>query len=329
MKSITLAGIDVSAKELVVCSQVNSNSEQITTFDNTPEGHNKLLKFLTKRGRHAKVCMEATGVYHFELAMRLFHSNRVDLSIVNPRAIKNFSDALFQRSKTDVEDAKVILNYLQRMPFEKWEPPAQIFLELRAIARRMFQLSNHIVKEKNREHAGEYTESISKLIQNDIEVVIRHHEKRIELLVSSALNLIEKDSELKKKFDLLLSVKGIKEVSAIKLLGELMCMPKDMQADQWVAHAGLDPRAIESGTSVKKQRKISKVGNKYLRTALYMPALTAIGHQPNVKAFRNKLVDAGKLKIQAVVAVMRKLLRSIWGMFNSNTPWNGELFYLG
>ena len=107
---------------------------------------------------------------------------------------------------------------------------------------------------------------------------------------------------------------GIAEASAMRLLGELLVLPDDLAAPQWVAHAGLDPRPYDSGTSVHRPRRIRKVGNRHLRAALYMPALVAIQHEPNVKAFYDKLLAAGKKPMQAVVAVMRKLLHAIWGM---------------
>ena len=64
--------------------------------------------------------------------------------------------------------------------------------------------------------------------------------------------------------------------SAMRLMAELLVLPEDMRAPQWVAHAGLDPRPLDSGTSIHKTRRIIKVGNRYLRAALHMPALVAI-----------------------------------------------------
>ena len=94
-----------------------------------------------------------------------------------------------------------------------------------------------------------------------------------------------------------------------------------------MAHAGLDPRPYESGTSVHRPRRISKVGNRHLRAALYMPALVAIQHEPNVKAFYDKLVAAGKKPVQTVVAVMRKLLHAIWGMLKHDEDFDGNKFF--
>lgn len=87
------------------------------------------------------------------------------------------------------------------------------------------------------------------------------------------------------------------------------------------------PRPIDSGTSIHKPRHISKVGNRYLRAALYMPAWVAIQREPQVKAFYDQLIAAGKKPMQAVVAVMRKLLHAIWGMLKHDQDFDGSKFY--
>jgi len=327
MKPLNFVGIDVSAKELVVQIEVNNKRRVHAIFDNTSAGHQKLIAKITKHGRGARVCMEATGVYHFELAVALSNAERIEVMVANPRAVKHFMNALMQRSKTDKADAGSILEYLKCIEFQAWQPPPDDVLELRALSRRMQQLKNEIVREKNRRHANKYNPSAGADIENDIEVNMRHLEKRLALLQNKALKLVSADEQMKKKYDLLISVKGIAEVSSITILVEIMCLPDDMQPEQWVAHAGLDPRAKESGTSLSKPRHISKMGNKHLRTALYMPAWVAVANDPNVKAFYKKLIAAGKLPMQAIVAVMRKLLRCIWGMFKSGEPWQGEKFY--
>jgi len=133
---------------------------------------------------------------------------------------------------------------------------------------------------------------------------------------------------LQQAFDLLLSVKGIGEKSAIQLLGELLILPPELRAKQWVAMAGLDPRHHQSGSSVDKKARISKAGNRHLRMALYMPALCAAHRVPEVQAYYRHLIEnRGLKKIQAVCAVMRKLLHAIHGMWGSNTRFDPTHFY--
>lgn len=146
-------------------------------------------------------------------------------------------------------------------------------------------------------------------------------------MLRQALKLVEAHTHLKEAFEHLTSVRGIAAKSAVLLLPELMILPEEMTVRQWVAHAGLDPRKHQSGDSIEKRERISKVGNVRLRRALYMPALVAIQWEPNVGAFYEKLLARGKKPIVAVVAVMRKLLHSIYGMLQHDEDFDGDKFY--
>src|SRR5438874_7790867 len=84
---------------------------------------------------------------------------------------------------------------------------------------------------------------------------------------------------------LLLSMPGIGEVSSLNLLGDLALLAPTLSVRQWVAHSGLDPAHHDSGTSVHKRAHISRAGNRYLRRALYMPALVAARHDPTCAPF--------------------------------------------
>ena len=213
------------------------------------------------------------------------------------------------------------------MPFVAWQPPSEEVLQLQAITRRISHLKIETTREKNRLHAEGYRTGLTDLVAHDIELHIRHLERRIDRLETEAVALVLATPALSALFERLLSVPGIGQTSALALLAELAVLPTDMKPPQWVAHAGLDPRARESGTSVKSAGKITKAGNAYLRAALYMPALTAIRHQPQVHAFHAKLIAAGKKPLQAIVAVMRKLLHSIWGIWYYEQDFDGQKFY--
>ncbi len=132
---------------------------------------------------------------------------------------------------------------------------------------------------------------------------------------------------MRRHYELLRSVKGIGENSAIQILAEVALLPKDRDVRQWVAFAGLDLREYSSGTSVRKYTRISKVGNRHLRQALFMPALVASRHEPHLRAFYEHLLASGKKKRQALVAVARKLLHAIYGMFHSDQPYDGARVY--
>ena len=321
-----LAGVDVSAAKFDASALFDGEKREVVSFDNGPTGHKRFCSWLTRGKRKARVVVEATGIYSLDLSLALHRHPDIEVMVANPRALKNFAGASMQRSKTDPMDAASTLEYAVRMRFVPWVPPAENVLEIRVIARRISALTVERSREKNRRHALEATNTTSKFVLNDIDVNIRHLTRRIDGLINEALRIIEETPKLMTLLELLVSVKGIATTSAVQILSELLVLPADMTARQWVAHAGLDPREYQSGTSVNRPPRISKVGNKNLRRALYMPALVAIQHEEAVKNYYKRLLDRGKKPLQAIVAVMRKLLHAIFGMFKSGLAFNGEKF---
>jgi transposase len=320
-------GVDVSAKTFTFIIDHGGARTEACDLPNDPKGHKKLIRLITKRGFQARVVLEATGNYSLDIALALHRAPRVEVMVANPRAVSQFAGAYLRRSKTDALDARVLVEFAQRMPFEAWKPPEVHAFDLRAISRRIEALTKTATQEKNRLHAALSFEEMSEVVRNDIEVNIRHLERRIELLREQARELIGQHPDLERAFQHLTSVKGIATAAGIQLLAELAVLPGDMDVRQWVAHAGIDPRQIQSGTSVHRPARISRRGNAHLRRALFLPALVAVQHEPHVNAFYQKLLGRGKTKMQANVAVMRKLLHSIHGMLKHDRDFEGEKFY--
>jgi transposase len=327
MRKVTEAGIDVSKDVLDVAVRRDDRRLETARFDNDAGGHKKLARWLAKGGRTVRVVLEATGTYSLDVALQLQRTRGIAVMVANPRAIKQFTGALMQRSKTDLTAAVALRDYAIRMPFVAWVPPAAHVVELRAIARRIAALVVERTRERNRLHALQATAEASAVVGNDIEVNIRHLERRMELLSEQAVTLIGAHEALQTAFELLVSIPGIAAHSAVQLLPELLVLSETMTVRQWVAHAGLDPRAHQSGTSVDKPARISKVGNAHIRRALYMPALVAVQHNAHVRAFFDKLVARGKTPLQAYVAVMRKLLHAIYGMLTTRTTFVAAKFH--
>ena len=322
-------GIDVSARTLVVALERDHQSgRQRREFLNTAVGHEGLIQWLSKSATAVQVCIEATGLYSLDLALALHRAEGIEVMVANPRAIADFAKALLQRSKTDQLDAEVMLEFARRMPFVAWQPPSSPRLDLRALMRRITGLKLVSQQEKNRLHSVSQSAEITPLVRKDIQSHLVQLERHIEKLEHQAEAIVQADRQLARQFCHLVSVRGIARVSALHLLAELVVLAPDMTARQWVAHAGLDPRHHESGTSVHKPTRISRAGNRYLRSALFMPALVATQHDPNIRAFYQKLVDRGKTKMQAIVAVMRKLLHALHGMLRTDSDFVGEKFFV-
>lgn len=323
-----IAGGDVSSDWIdMACLRPGSDRLHQRRFDNTPSGHRQIEKWLRKGGQPVRVTIEASGIYSLDVALALHEAKEVELMVAHPKALKDYRGARQRRAKTDRVDARLICDFCQRMPFEPWSPPSEKDFELRALARRLQALVDERIREKSRLHAATRSHRASRYVINDIEVNIRHLERRIGRIEEQALALIAEHAALARAFEHLGSVKGIGDRSGIKLLGELVMMPAGLTVRQWVAFAGLDVRRYESGTSISKPGHISKAGNARLRRALYMPAQVAIQNEPNVQAFYEKLIGRGKKPMVAIVAVMRKLLHSIYGMLKHDQNFDGQKFY--
>jgi len=247
--------------------------------------------------------------------------------VANPRAVRPFAIALMKRSKNDPIDTDVLVEFAQRMPFQRWVRPAPPALALHALARRLESLTEIHAAEKNRLHAAQLSPALPAAVVRDLERSLRGLERALARLTRQAVEVIGQDPDLNLRYPLLLSACGIGPTSAVQILAQLAVLAADLDVRQWVAQAGLDPRQYASGSSVHKKTRISKTGNRHLRRALYMPALVAIRHEPYLRAFYQHLLERGKAKMQALVAVMRKLLHAIFGMFKQDQTFDGSRLF--
>jgi transposase len=319
-------GIDVS-NDVFDAARAGGAQATRRQFRNTPGGHRQFIKWALRGNDSARVCLEATGIYHLQLALALDRHPAIELMVVNPRAARRFAEAHMVRAKTDAIDADGLLLFLQRMPFRPWVAPRDEVLQLQSLARRVTQLDKEIARERSRLHAARKAGPHSRPVQQDIQAHIRHLQRRKTTMQARAEEVIQHDPQLAADARLIDSVPGFAERSTSQLMAELAPLPEDMQAPQWVAQAGMDPRPGESGTSVRSARQISKQGNARIRAALFMPALVAIRHDAHIAAYYEHLLACGKSKMTATTAVMRKLLVAIWGMLHHRQAWDGEKFY--
>lgn len=318
------AGIDVSARQLSVAVRCGAERrEAVASFRNNATGHKALLAYLLRGNGRARVCLEASGNYSLDLALTLQAHRQVEVSVVNPRRARRFAESLGERSKTDPVDAGVLCEYAMRMPWVPWVPPSLVALRLRSLTRAIEDLIVMQTQNKNRQHSLMASQALPAIVIRELQQHQRYLERRITRLRREALRLIARDLELDRRFRRMLTTPGIGEISALQILGELAVLPDTLDARQWVAFSGLDPSRFSSGTSVEKKPRISRGGSRHLRRALYMPALVAIRHEPYLRAFYQRLRARGKAPLQAVVAVMRKLLHAFFAMFHSDQPYNG------
>jgi transposase len=320
-----LLSFDVGAKMHRYAVECNGALRQ-GEIKNEPATLRTFLATVCKRGKPVRVILEATGIYFLDLAL-IAHAAGAEVVVVNPKAAHNFAKALNQRSKTDVIDTLMLLEYLRRMPLECWVPPPQHCLQLRQIGRHLVQLTHESTSAQNRLHALESTRETPAFLKNDLRRSIRSITQRIKRIRAQAVALITRHASLRPCFESLCTMTGLAETSAISVLGELCVLPPSLSSRACTSHAGLDVRLHQSGSSVNRPARLSKHGNKYLRRAFYMPALSAGVHDPYAAAFKQRLKERGKKPLQINAAIMRKMLTAAWAICKNPTPYDGAKLY--
>jgi transposase len=324
---IVPAGIDVSAATLAVAvERKNGDGFDEREFANTAAGHRQLIAWLLRYGGRVRVSLEATGIYSLDLALALDEAAGIEVAVLNPRLVHQFAQTL-GRSKTDAADAIALAEYSRRMKFVAWRRPSGAAMELRALSRHLAALTEDHARLRNRSHAAAGSRTTPRCVLDDLKRALAQGAKRIARLRRQAVALVREDAELTRGFDRLITIPGIAEASAVQLLGELAGLDPEMTVRQWVALSGLDPAHRVSGTSVRRPSEISRRGNRHLRRALFMPALVGARFDPHLKAFYLALQDRHKTKMQALIAVARKLLHAIYGIFKTGTPFDGAKLF--
>ena len=311
-----ILGIDVGKKRFHAALKVGDKFKN-KTFDNSPGGFallNQWLSHWAEEPVHA--CLEATGSYGEALSHYL-HDQGHCVSVINPMRIKSFGKSLGLRSKTDRVDAKLIALFCEAMQPPRWQPLPVEQRQLKALVRRLEALLNMRTQELNR--LEDVQDSV---VQQDLQAHIQYLDKTIAELRQRIQDHIDQHPGLKQQQDLLNSIPGIGDTTSAWLLAEVN-VNQYPHARQLAAHAGLVPRHWQSGL-LRGQSTLSKVGNPYLRKALYLPALTAIRHNTIIQQFAQRLADNGKAKMTIIAAVMRKLLHIAFGVLKSGNPFNPD-----
>ena len=309
-------GIDVSKKKLDVCFNYSGKFLQVL---NTPKGIGKLITELKKKNPKL-VVMEATGGLE-KLAFRSLHEAGFKVHVANPRVTHNFVKGTGKFSKTDKSDAKMLAFYAERMTPPPTTPYGIEDEKTRGIIIRRKQLIKMRTEEKNRLSAPNLDSEIKASMREMIKLL----DTKIKALDKVLKERIKSDNKLKEKFDLLMSIKGIGEVSAFVLLA---FMPElgTLSKKQIASLLGVAPMNRDSGQYSGKRRCVG--GRAYPRTTLFTATISAMRHNPVIKQFAERLrltkSSNGKMSKVMIVACMRKLITIINAMLKDLTPWDDK-----
>lgn len=324
-----VVGIDVAQKELVVSlgnmdEEATTNIYAYKTFSNNKKGFIALVLWVSKQTREdapLRYVMEATGVYHEAIAYFL-SNKKLAVSIVMPNKVTNFFRTLDVKTITDKSMSEAIALFGLEKKLEDWVQPKKVFRELRQITRERDQLIAERTMIKNQLHA-EQTEAYPSLktiarIKYRLQVI----NAQLTETFAEIKSHIKLDSDAKQAIALMTTIPGIGILTAAVIMAETNGFELIRNTSQISSYAGFDVKEKESGSSVKGKPRISKRGNKYLRKAMYMPALAAIRHSERYKAIFVRIVARSGIKMKAAVAIQRKLLELAYTIFKTKTPYN-------
>jgi len=197
-----------------------------------------------------------------------------------------------------------------------------LFKNLRQLTRERDQVVQMRTMAKNQLHAEQaeaepHPGSVTRIKEQVVFLNKQEAEIKKELLALS-----RQDTQVQESIKLLCTITGVGSLTATTVLAETNGFELIRNKRQLTSYAGLDVKEKQSGTSVKGKAHISKRGNRYLRKAMHLPALTAIRHDDRFKAIFARLVSKHGIKMKAVVAVQRKLLEMMYIVYKTNTPYD-------
>jgi transposase len=258
----------------------------------------------------AVVAIEATGGFETIVAAGLAGAG-LPLVVVNPAQIRAYAKAIKQRAKTDPIDAAVIAKFARATRPEVRPLPDEVTRQLADLVARRRQIVEMMAAEGQRGRRVDH-----KRVARSIARVRKTLEAELAEVDQEIGDQVRGSPLWREKEDLLVSVPGVGPVVARTLLAELPELGR-LERREIAALAGLAPFTRQSG----RWRSFIGGGRATVRTVLFLAAMTAARHNPTLKAFRDRLVAAGKPKMVALIATARKLLTILNAIIRDNRPW--------
>lgn len=293
-------------------------------FENNDKGFKRLMKWMNKlclKDMPFQVVVEATGVYHEQLAYSLV-KNGFSISIVLPNKIRNYCRSTDIRTVTDKISAKQISEFGLVKKLDNWVMPDKIYSQLKALSRERIQLLDEKTAASNQLHAYKHAAFISSNSVHRSAKRIKLIEQQIEQIEQDMKQLVNEHPQLKQKVEKICSVKGLGFITVISIIAETNGFNLIRNHRQLVCYAGYDVIVKDSGTSVRSKARISHKGNKYIRRALYFPAITAIKYNAPLENLYARLFDKQHIKMKGYVAVQRKILVMIYTLWKKEEVFN-------
>ena len=305
-------GVDISKDVFDVYGSTKGHNQ----YKNDETGFKKYLKELPQG---SLVVMEATGYYHYRLAQFLY-KNKVVVSVVNPLSIKRFIQMKLAKVKTDKSDAKAICEYALVNEVSIYNALTDIQSECLQLFRLLDTYLKQRTATKNKIHGEAVLGVPSKFVHRSLVRNKKQLDKEVEAIESKILSLVKEDQQ--DLLTLIMSIPGIGKKTALFLIVATDGFSKFETAAQLCSYVGITPTIRESGSSVRGRARISKVGNRKLRNLLFLCSFNACKHNRACKSVYERIVNKGKSKKLALIAVANKLLKQCFAIAKSGRPYD-------
>jgi transposase len=301
-------GIDISKESFDVAL---SRSEKYAhyKFSNNASGFKQFYKLLDKT--HHWCVMEASGPYYQKLAMYL-QANEISLSVVNPLVIRRFCQMRLVKAKTDKKDAVMIAEYGKTEQPKAWKADAPYLLELKQMQAYLEQLDKSRTGFIRQLEAFKQSPVMNKEVKRGIATMIKTTEKQMQQVEQKMEEIIRTHHQ--QMFEQVKSIPGVGKKTSLLLVVISGGFTKFENAKQLSSYLGLSPRIFESGTSVKGKVRICKMGMSRARAMLYVCSWSAIKCNKACKELYHRLLEKGKAKQLALIAVANKLLKQAFAL---------------
>lgn len=322
MKKSFVIGVDVS--KLTLDASCYGVSEFMLVANNT-KGYKTLLKWIRKLGRDFSeviIVMEYCGVYTYSLE-KFLHQQQIDY--VKRSALDIKRSAGIRRGKTDRADARMIAQYgwYRREELKPMKPMNTAEKNLQQLmAHRDKMVADRAsyqcrLKELQTQMGKDLNSKITCSTQYIMEV-LKEEIKQTELQIKE---LVKEEQELQVNYELITSIKGVGFASAIHLLIATENFTRFTNARKFACYCGVAPFKNESGSSIRGKTKTSHLANRKIKSLLTMAAISAINHQPELKAKYERKLSQGKAKMVALNMIRFELIERIFAVIKRQTPY--------
>lgn len=300
-------GIDISKATLDVH---RLSTDEAAQFSNSSAGLRALRRWIGEQAPDL-VVFEATGAYH--AALERHFSGVLPLVKVNPLQARRFAQARGTRAKTDAVDARILAVMGAALDLVPDAPEDSSHIDLRELQ----VARTALIKERTRLLNRSKTQTLA-LLKRQSKARLAQVKRQLAELEEALLDLLLQSPKRARAFEVLCSIPGLGRITAVAILVECPELGT-LTRKQIASLAGLAPMTRQSGQW--RGAAFIQGGRKFLRDALYMPALVAARHNPDLRRRYHAMIKAGKPAKVALTALMRKLIELANALVQQDRKW--------